>query len=170
MALTVETGEGLAAADAYVSAADFAVWVADYYGTTLPESDVVERAIRKATAYVDARYRGRFPGCRRRQRGQALEWPRVDAVDAEGWILPFGEVPAEIVRATCEGAYREALELGTLSPDLDRGGAISRLKAGSVEIEYAGTAPATTVFQDIDHAVARLLRPASVMFGTAVRC
>ena len=170
MALTVETGEGLPAADAYVSAADFVQWVSKRYDTVLPVPDAVERAIRNATAYVDARYRARFPRYRRRQRGQALEWPRVDAVDAEGWILPYGEVPAEIINATCEGAYREALEPGTLSPDLERGGAVSRLKAGSVEIEYAGAAPATTVFQDIDHAVARLLRPASVMFGTAVRC
>lgn len=170
MALVVETGEGLQSADAYVSEVDFVVWVQHHYDALLPDDDAVERAIRKATAYIDARYRGRFPGYRRRERGQALEWPRSDAVDAEGWAIAYGEVPAEIIKATCEGAYREALEPGALSPDLERGGAISRLKAGSVEIEYAGTAPVRTVFQDIDHALARLLRPASVMFGTAVRC
>lgn len=170
MALTVETGDGLADADAYVSLADFQAWVAAQYGATLPTDAEQERAIRRATSYIDARYRARFPGLRRRERDQALEWPRTDAVDAEGWSVPYAELPSEIVKATCEAAYRETVTPGTLSPDLDRGGAINRLKAGSVEIEYSGSAPATTAFQDIDNALARLLRPASVMFGTAVRC
>jgi len=41
-------------------------------------------------------------------------------------------------------------EPGSLSPDLDRGGAIKTLKAGSVEIDYAESAPVSTTFTAID--------------------
>ncbi len=168
--LTVETGEGLANADAYVSLDAFKAWLAANKDTAAADDDVFERAIRRATAWIDAEYQARFPGLRRFQRIQALAWPRSDAVDADGWVIAFAEVPREVIAATCEAAYREMVEPGTLAPDLERGGAVSRIKAGSVEIEYGANAMASTVFQDVRNALGRILRPSSPFSGVAVRC
>jgi hypothetical protein len=201
MALIVEDGTGkadaqsyvdVAGADAYHAARGNAAWATstaeDGTATTRPAEER-EAALLRATAFIDATYRDRFPGYRARGRAQALEWPRVGAftlvpdngrsaaflpgqdhlfrsgVDA----IPSTEVPREIVAAVCEAALREAAEPGALAPDLERGGAIKRLAAGSVEIEYAGGAPASTTFQAIGLALASLLLPANPYSGRAVR-
>jgi hypothetical protein len=66
-------------------------------------------------------------------------------------------VPIEIVHATIEAAVRELATPGSLAPDLERGGAIKSLRAGSVGIEYMGNAPAETIFTLIDGILSGLL-------------
>jgi hypothetical protein len=170
MSLMVETGEGLAGAEAYASVADCATY-ASARGLTFPASPeaAAEAALRRATAWVDAKYRSRFPGQRRRQRDQALEWPRVDACDREGYAIEYDLVPAEVVSATCEAAVRELAEPGSMAPDLERGGAIKRVKAGSVEVEYSGAAGVTTTFSVVDNALGPILRRATPFTARAVR-
>lgn len=192
MPLIVETGTGLPDAEAYASAAD-----ADAYHQARGnvgwsgEPGAKEAALRRATAFIDATYRARFPGYPTNGRGQALEWPRqgayvtipengrsgasLDGRQGYGGLLSgtfylaADEVPREIIAATCEAALRELAEPGSLAPDLERGGAIKSLRAGSVGIEYAGNAPAGTAFQALDLALAGLLMPASLYSGRAVR-
>ncbi|MBB6306225.1 DnaT-like ssDNA-binding protein [Xanthobacter tagetidis] len=170
MALVVETGEGLGGAESYVSVADCAAF-ASARGLTFPASPEAsaEAALRRATAWVDATYRSRFPGQRRRQRDQALEWPRIDACDREGYAIDYDSVPSEIVIATCEAAVRELAVPGSMAPDLERGGAIKRVKAGSVEVEYSGAADATTTFSVVDNALGPILRRATPFTARAVR-
>lgn len=170
MALVVEAGNGGADSEAYVSVAGCAAYAAARRLTFSIESETAcEAALRVATAWIDARFRSRFPGIRQYGRAQALEWPRSGAVDVDGWAVAANIVPNEVVRATCEAAIRELATPGALSPDLERGGAIKRIAASSVEIEYAGNAPAQTVFQVVDQALARLLVAASPYSGRVVR-
>ncbi len=170
MALIVEDGTGKASAESYVSVADCVSYAAAR-GLTFPAApvDLAEAALRRATAWIDAQYRTRFSGYRQHRRLQALEWPRGWAEDSECNPIPATEVPVEIIHATCEAAVRELAEPGSLSPDMERGGAIKRLKAGSVEVEYSTAATATTTFQTIDGLLASLLKPRSVYTARAAR-
>lgn len=170
MALVVEDGTGKADAESYVSVADCVAYAAAN-GLTFsddPEA-TAEQALRRATAWIDATYRNRFPGVRSHGRTQALEWPRGWAEDANCYAISATEVPPEVVNATCEAAIRELAEPGLLSPDLERGGDIKRLKAGSVEIEYGAAAPTSTTFAAIDNALSSILKARTAYSGRAVR-
>jgi hypothetical protein len=170
MALIVEDGTGRADSESYVSVSDL-----DTYATKrglsliVSSTEEVEAALRRATAFIDMRYRGRFPGMRLHLRAQALEWPRYGVSDIQGIYVPPSVVPIEIAQATMEGAVRELAEPGILMPDLERGGAVKRLKAGSVEIDYGGSASPNTVFQIIDRILGGLLYAGSNYTATAVR-
>ncbi|MGM4891261.1 DnaT-like ssDNA-binding protein [Tardiphaga sp. 839_C3_N1_4] len=158
MALVVEDGSGVEGANAYLDAADFKAY-ADARGMPYEgkSDDEIEQALIRATGWLDATYRSRWPGVRLNGRAQALAWPRSDAADADGEEISDDEIPQEVLDATAEAAFRELTEPGSLSPDLERGGAIRRLKAGSVEVEYATTASARTTFTTIDGVLAGLL-------------
>ncbi|BEV43929.1 DnaT-like ssDNA-binding protein [Afipia carboxidovorans] len=117
-------------------------------------------ALTRATSWVDS-YRSRLPGRKADGRGQELEWPRVGAADAEGNEIAEDEIPIEVEQATYEAALRELVEPGSLFPDLERGGAVKRLKAGSVEVEYADSASLTTTFTAIEAILEAILTPAS---------
>jgi hypothetical protein len=161
MALSVEDGTGDIASDAYASAR----------GKVFPSSPAApaEAAIRIATSWIDATYRGRFPGRRLNGREQALEWPRSGATDTNGEEVASDEVPQEIVNAVCEAAIREFAKPGTLAPDLKRGGAIKSVKAGSVQVDYMAGASAETTFKAIDQALSSLLPARSAYSVLAVR-
>jgi hypothetical protein len=84
---------------------------------------------------------------------QMLAWPRDGVVDREGSAISSTLVPQDIMDAQCE------LALANLADDLtgnDDTRGIRRLKAGTVEVEYDGRAPARALLPDI---VLDLLRP-----------
>jgi hypothetical protein len=151
MPLTVEDGSVIAGADSYVETDE-----ADAYHSArgnsawAGSSTVKEAALRRATAYIDMAYRARFPGVKREGRAQPLQWPREDAIDVRGEEIADDEIPQEIKDAVCEAALREIVEAGSLMPDLDRGGQIKSIEAGSVGITYVDGAPVKTSFQIID--------------------
>lgn len=151
MALIVEDGEGVDGANSYLSKADFQTYAGArglaYDGKTDEE---IEAALIRGTSWLDSTYRARWPGTRLNGRAQPLVWPRSNATDADGEEIAEDEIPQEVLDATAEAAFRELIEAGSLSPDMERGGDIRRLKAGSVEIEYATTAAAGTTFSTID--------------------
>lgn len=169
MALVVEDGSGMDDAESYGSVADCAAY-ATAHGLTFPstENAATESALRRATAAIDALYRNRFPGTRTSGRSQALEWPRINATDNEGEIIASDEIPVEIVRACFEAAAREYDEANSMMPDLDRGGAIKRVKAGSVEVDYGGNASVNTAHQTIDGILAGLIGAANLYTARAV--
>lgn len=77
---------------------------------------------------------------------QILSWPRQGMIDAEGRVIASDAIPQIIKDAQCEVA------LGMLRDDLtadDGNKSVRKLKAGSVEIEYAGQAPAAARAPDI---------------------
>lgn len=171
MALVVEDGTGKTDADSYCSLSD-AVAYAAARGLTFPASPAgpAEAALIRATAAIDATYRARFPGQRTSGRAQSLEWPRKYAGDAAGEPIADDEIPQEIMNAVCEAAIRELAAPNSMMPDLERGGQIKSIQAGSVAIEYGGNATARTAFTLIDGILAGLLGVAQPSFvATAVR-
>lgn len=130
----------------------------------------ITQALIRSSAYIDATYLALFQGERVGGRSQALQWPRVGVVDMEGWSVPSTEVPSEIINASYEGAIRELAAPGSLNPDVSAGGGvIKRVKAGSVEVEYASNASTTATFQRIADVLAPLLGRASMYTGFAAR-
>ena len=186
MTLNVETGVGIIGADSYVAAVDCLTYATNR-GMPFGSDPLADAALRRATSYIDNTYRLRFPGYRTFRRAQGLEWPRTAAyytypepagdspffVDPRMMypfdLIPTTLIPPEIITATCEAAIREYADPGVLQPDLDRGGAVSLLKAGSVEVKYAAGAPAQTVFQIIDAALSGLIGVQSAYSARAVR-
>ena len=188
MAIVVEDGSGIANANSYGSEDELSTY-ADDRGYTLGSGDA-EAALIRATMFIDS-YRFRFPGYRVKGRGQGLEWPRFNAfsqVPSTGRDLPipnyhsqnvnFGvvlipanEVPLEIKQATFEAAIRETVTPNSMQPDMDRGGLIKSIKAGSVAIDYADNAPAGSSTQVIDNILSGILLGGSGdgMFGSTAR-
>ena len=156
--IVVEDGTGLSTANAYVSVDDCATYCTDR-GLTFGTSPTVtgEQAIIRASAAIDAIYRDQFPGDKRLGRAQAMEWPRSGAYDTADELVPDDAVPIEIIQATCEAAVRELADPGSMMPDLERGGGVRRLKAGSVEIEYGANAANQTTFSAIAALLSGLL-------------
>ncbi|WP_051677254.1 DnaT-like ssDNA-binding protein [Bradyrhizobium sp. URHD0069] len=173
--IIVEDGTGLADANSSVSVAD-----ADAYhsargnsawteASTSPDQGKAAALIR-GTAAIEAMIRNRLSGEKINGREQALLFPRSGMTDADGEEIAEDEIPVEIVHAVCEASLRELVAPGSMSPDLERGGQIRRLKAGSVEIEYGGNASAQTTFSIIDGILAGLLGAApSPYTASAVR-
>lgn len=180
MALVVEDGTGKANADSYVSLDDAAAY-ATSKGLTFPVSGAdatpAEQALRRATTWIDGRYRSRFTGYRKQLRDQALEWPRLnafDAVECATSVIDPDSVPVEIVQATVEAAVREKASPGSLSPDVTTGKIKKSFRAGQIAVEYAvgsGTAwEQRPVVDVIDGILAPLLGGSSSPYsGRAVR-
>lgn len=126
-------------------------------------------ALLRATAWIDGTYRLRFMGLRVGLRAQPLEWPRYSVSDIFGQFVDNTTIPVEIVKATCEAACREFAEPGVLAPDLDRGGLIKKLKAGSVEVDYGANATALTLFTVIDNILGSLITSATPYYSAATR-
>lgn len=156
--MIVEDGTVVAGANSYGEVED-CVTYATSRGLTfaaMPE-DEAKSALIRATDAMDATYRQRLPGDKVDGRDQSLEWPRTGATDANGDTIEEDEVPDEWVRATFEMAVRERANPGSMMPDLERGGAIRSIRAGSVGIDYGNNASATTVFTKIDGMLSGLL-------------
>jgi len=118
MALVVEDGSGLNTANAYVSEAFVDTYHDDRNNTAWTDYTPPEKqaAIIRATDYIDKRFGRRFRGYRRTKE-QALEWPRLDAEDDDGFLLSSVDaVPRNLEKAAAEYALRAAL-CGVLAPD-----------------------------------------------------
>lgn len=156
--MSLDTTIGGSAADSYVSIADAltyhaAMGNADWAAAAEADQEV---ALRRATRYLDGRYRNRWRGSRK-TRDQALAWPRINVYDEDGFIVSSTTIPDAIEKATLEAAIRELAEPGALTPDLDRGGQIKREKVGDIEVEYTDGATARTVLTQIDEILSGLL-------------
>lgn len=159
MAIVLEDGTGVEGANSYASVADADEYFSDRGSTTWSAGTPTTKAeaLIRATAAIDATYGNRFTGYRSNGRDQELQWPRTQAYDQESYLLPSDEVPTEVVKATFEASVRELAEPGSMAPDLERGGQVKSLKAGSVAIEYGDNADATTTYTLIDGILSGLL-------------
>ena len=158
--LTVETGSASSSADSYIGleAADLYHvnrGNADWTGTDTERS----RALRRATQYIDNRYRMRWHGTKATS-GQALTWPRSGMTDEDGNLISSSSLPQGLLDATCEAARGVPY---TQKVSMPKG--LKRVKAGSVEVEYA--------FESVDREIldlaAELLAPYLKSTGHLVR-
>jgi hypothetical protein len=114
MSLVVETGSGLSTAEALASVADFRAYFASVGVDVTALTDTqVEQALRKATFYLEQKYRFRWKGCKLTTT-QVLSWPRAfveikDAINFYGngiVYIPQNEIPKPVIYSCCELAYK----------------------------------------------------------------
>lgn len=171
MALIVEDGTGLANADAYVSLAEFKAYAAAVgYDLTEYTDEQIERAIRRATIWIDARYGATFLGTWVIAT-QRLEWPRAD-VYYRGVYLASNAIPQKLKSAVCEVTWQELSKPGSLNPVADPAPVKSR-KVGDVEVQFAvslsaiGSPPSFSIVDDLLSGIVK--GRASAYVGRAVR-
>lgn len=115
---TLEDGSGVPDANAYISVSYFRTHHGDRGNSAhadFTDTDV-EAGIIRASEYVDKRFGRRFVGLRN-SKAQGLEWPRIDAFDADGYLMSgVDDLPRQLEKACAEYALR-ALICGVLSPD-----------------------------------------------------
>lgn len=113
MAFLVEDGSGTESANAYITVAEFTSHFTDR-GTDVSDfdTDVIQAGIVKATDYIEKRFSKRFKGFRQ-VRSQGLSWPRLDAIDDDGYTIDG--VPANLKKATAEYSLL-AIKLTDLLP------------------------------------------------------
>ena len=168
MPLVVEDGSGLSDAAAYISTSYADTYHAargrtDWAGLS---SDAKTQAVVRATDYIEWRFGSRFRGYKR-SKTQALQWPRHDAADNNGWNLDgVNAVPPQLKKASAEYALiaARAGELaanppppngtqspatGTITGTGQASGTISRIRksiAGAIDkdVSYATTRSQTT--------------------------
>lgn len=139
MTLVVEDGTGLSTAEAYASVVEADAYFSALGNTAWTGSDSVkEIALRKATQYLEATYRGRWRGTKATGT-QALSWPRYD-VEIDGWCLAYDTLPKALKDATCELAVR-ALSSDLIEDESEPGSISSEsVKVGPLEVSTAYTA------------------------------
>lgn len=172
--IIVEDGTGqLQGANSYVSMDDANAYCSDHgLAFVASPSSLGEAALIRASIAIDARYANAYPGYRKNGRQQGLQWPRAAAYDIAGWLITDSEVPIEIIQATCEAAVRELADPNSMMPDLERGGKIDSIKAGSVGITWSSSASAYTTFTLIDGILINILSGignGGGLFGMAIR-
>lgn len=143
MAVTVEDGTGVADANAYGETSDAQAYF-DEMGYTVTATDAM--VIRGART-LDAMYMHWLKGTKV-DVGQSMIWPRVDMTDEDGNDLPSDEIPILWVRASFEMARIVPVDQ-SFSPSLF----IQAVKAGSVEVKFAGQMVARQVLDFIQELV-----------------
>lgn len=130
--LVAEDGSGKSNANAYASAgAADAYHTKHLYATTwtAASSATKDTALTMATRLIDVEFT--FMGVKVSDT-QALEWPRFDIYDRDGFIVQATTIPPALIDATAEFARLLIAEDRTAETG-DRG--FSRIKAGSVEAD-----------------------------------
>jgi hypothetical protein len=181
MALIVEDGTGVTGANSYVSLEDVNEYHAARGNTAWADAasspdEAREGAIVRATQYIDAKYRLRWPGTRKAGRSQRLEWPRSDATDIYGEVIADDSVPQEVADATAEAALREVTAPGSLMPDYVASEKVISETIGKLSVTYSdklissGANSVLPVISIIDGILAPILGEQQLwLFGTARR-
>ncbi len=136
MALTVEDGTCIAAANAFVTRAALIAFATEYYPASIPADDTdTDAGIMRASAWLSI-----FPewdGTMSCGRGlQGLAFPRTGVTDCNGDAIPSDEVPHEVENATFIASLAEIAEPGLLSPTITPGKQAKREKVDVIEVEY----------------------------------
>lgn len=162
----VETGEGLADANAYCDVA-FATAYLDCFGSpavwTGATSATKQNALREATRYLDSNFGTRWVGTRANE-NQALDWPRWGAIASSGFPIGEDVVPTTVGQVCAVGALLH-LQGELLNPAaVDAGDVASEsFTVGPItdSATYVGSKSATTTFPLIE----RMLRSARLITG-----
>lgn len=158
--LIVEDGSGLPEAEAYASVAQadarltglgLTLWA------TITEGEK-EAAIRRATVYMEQTYRPRWVGARA-SRAQALAWPRT-GVELDGFPVGAGEIPAELVKACVDLAFRAAFR--DLSKDTGTAQERQSVKVGPIETTYVAGSALKARYTAVDEMLRPLLAGSSL--------
>lgn len=161
MALVVEDGTGVAGANTYHSLVTATAYFAERPNTAWTAATDAQRtaALLFSTQWLEERYGPYLDGAILDSE-QSLLWPRSTFYDSTGRIVETGTVPERWKNAQLEAAAAH-LTSG-LNEVRSRGGAIESVRAGSVGVTFADSAPLGRTFPFIDSLVSTLL----VYWGT----
>lgn len=157
MAITIEDGTGLTAADAYLAVADVDTYFAKRGDETWADQDTAtkEAAIVRATFALDSKYRENWKGVRKTA-AQALAWPRIAKKDStelieddEGYDVASDSVPQAVKDATAEVALIE-LTTRFVTQEVTRDDMVKKEVIGPLSTEYFDGAPSGILFPHID--------------------
>lgn len=144
----------LIGADAYHLARGNTAWAGDN-----ADKDIARL---RGSDYIDQAFRSSFPGERTNGRNSATpqdrEWPRTDAYDIDGALIPDDDVPQEVIDASYEAALRELVSPGSLMPDYDPSSQAKREKVDVIEVEYTAAHGVASVMPIIT-AIRAILAP-----------
>jgi DnaT-like ssDNA binding protein len=131
--LIVEDGTGLANAESYLSVADANAYHARMGNVAAWSGEVpaLEAALRRATQYLDARYK--FPGCKLVWT-QALQWPR-DPYTMSDWEFAPPYWPVSRLQAACAELALRALSDSLYTDQSDA--AVTEETVGPLTVKYA---------------------------------
>ena len=159
--LIVESGNGDADAESYISVSDASTYHADRGNAawaSLASDTVREQLLRKATDYIEQSYSQSWQG-KRVTDTQALSWPR-NYVYMNGYAVPSDAIPQSLINATAELALRAAA--GELEEDLTRG--VLREKVGALEVEYDAKSPERKRYVAVENMLKPLFSNQSNMY------
>jgi len=138
MALTVEDGTGITAADSYVSEAEYTTFLAATGKTLVVTTYTAEQQLRLGGRFIDTDY---FFEGEKTAYTNGMEFPRTGLENASSQALPSTSVPQRVKDAQMEASYRFGANTD-LAPDRASPGAIKKKKSGvgslQTEIEYFG--------------------------------
>lgn len=137
MAFVAEDGTGLTTSNAYIAVAFADDYHADRGNTDWAAATEAQKqaALIRASDYIDKRFGRRFKGWKQTKQ-QAMEWPRLDALDSDDYLLnsPDDSIPRQLQKACAEYALR-ALSTLPLAPDNSNVGLDSlKEKVGPIEV------------------------------------
>lgn len=116
MPLVVETGAGLANAQAFADADAYTAWHTAFYGAApTATTAAIEAAILRAVAYMNALD---WVGIPSQGRDQSLAWPRGFAADRDGIGIGGDVVPREVIEAQHMLTVAEIATPGALAPSV----------------------------------------------------
>lgn len=117
-------------ADAYMEARGATAWASG--------SDDAKLSARfRGSNYIDNLYGYRFPGVPTGGLDQDRAWPRTGAETINGEAINPTYIPKQVIYASYEAALLEFTSPGSLSVLVSENERKKRVKAGSVEVEYA---------------------------------
>lgn len=149
--VVVETGAGLATANAYATTAAVEAQLQQLkdYDTTwaLLTADQKGYAVIDATTYLDTNFR--FYGQPLYQ-DQALCWPRTRNYDAKGFLIEPGLVPAQLVKALALMSQEWARSTTGLTAVQSSSGPVQSWSADGVSISFDTQAQATSGEAGVD--------------------
>lgn len=136
--MSLDTTIGGASSDSYGTEAQATAYHASMGNAAWTGSTgELEAAMRRAAAWLDGAYRGRWPGSRLNGRSQSREWPRTNAEDVDGFEISSLAIPQEVIYAQFEAALLELTSPGALSPTMSQSQVVKSEKVGPISVEYA---------------------------------
>lgn len=161
--LIVEDGSGVDGANSYVTLDEANTYHTQqgngaWFGYS--PDDLMLAALIRGAGYINATYRGRWPGRPTYGRDQFMDWPRTGVVDIAGNEVADDEIPREVKQAQMEAALRELSTPGSTLPDYTPTDRVLAERVGPLSVQYADVVGADAqmpVFRAIDNILSSLI-------------
>ena len=164
----VEDGTRPAGANSYISVADADQYDLNFINSTTWQAlspEEKQMVLRKSTKYLDAAYSDKWKGIPVDSQ-QALDYPRFEVIDENGYYRDSAIIPQELKDATVEMAIKALAE--DIIPDIANPGAVSSYSVSvgpvSESTSYVGGNTPVKYYRKVDRILLPLLTISSKVF------